>query len=103
MSKIANKAGNADNDASKNANNDVSINKIMMGQRARAARRPEVRTTMHPRFASLYTNAQSLVNKMSEMRAIAVINNPDILIITETWTNEAISDEYLNIRGYDVV
>ena len=51
----------------------------------------------------LYTNAQSLVNKIDEMRVIVAITNPDILIITETWTNESVSNEYLSISGYDVI
>ena len=51
----------------------------------------------------LYTNAQSLVNKIDEMRAIVAINNPDILIITETWTNESVSNDLLCISGYDVI
>ena len=51
----------------------------------------------------LYTNAQSLVNKVNEMKAVTAINNPDLLIVTETWTNEAIADEYLNIDGYDII
>ena len=51
----------------------------------------------------LYTNTQSLVNKIEEMRLIVADNKPDILIITKTWTNETISDNYLNIDGYDVI
>ena len=31
----------------------------------------------------LYTNAQRIVNKMDEMKAIVAITNPDILIITD--------------------
>ena len=45
----------------------------------------------------LYTNAQSLVNKISEMRVVVSINNPDDLIVTETWTNETVSNNYLSI------
>ena len=51
----------------------------------------------------LYTNAKSLVNKINEMRAVVAINNPDILIVTETSTNESISNEYLGINGYDII
>ena len=49
---------NADNEAFRDANRDASNLDI------------------------LYTNAQSLVNKIEELRAIMAINNPDILIIT---------------------
>ena len=51
----------------------------------------------------LYTNAQSLVNKMNEMKVVVTINNPDIIIVTETWTNESIADAHLNIEGYDII
>ena len=37
----------------------------------------------------LYTNAQSLVNKVNEMKAVTAINNPDLIIVTETWTNDS--------------
>ena len=51
----------------------------------------------------LYTNAQSLVNKVNELKAITAINNPDLIIVTETWTNESITNQLLDIDGYDVV
>ena len=53
-------------------------------------------------LALLYTNAQSLVNKINELRIIVAINNPDIVVITETWTNESILDDFLGINGYDL-
>ena len=37
------------------------------------------------------------------MRAIAVLNNPNILIITETWTNKSVADDFLSIGGYDII
>ena len=51
----------------------------------------------------LFMNAQSIGNKMDELRAIAVINKPDILAITETWTNDAIADAFVCIDGYELV
>ena len=51
----------------------------------------------------LYTNAQSLVNKVNELRIITAINNPDIIIITETWTNDSISNDFLGINGYELI
>ena len=62
-----------------------------------------VRDTKRSFLNVLYTNAQSIVNKIDEMRAIVAINNPDILIITETWTNESVSNDLLCISGYDVI
>ena len=51
----------------------------------------------------LYTNAQSLVNKIDEMRVIVANNKPDVLIITETWTNDSVSNDYLRIPEYDII
>ena len=51
----------------------------------------------------LYTNAQSVVNKIEEMKAVASIYNPGIIILTETWTNETVSNEYLRINGYEII
>ena len=30
-------------------------------------------------------------------------NEPDVIGITETWTNEAISDDFLKIGGYELI
>ena len=73
------------------ANSDVTNSNVAGGDRTRT--KP---------LALLYTNAQSLVNKMNELKTIA-INNPDIVVITETWTNNSISDDFLNINGYDLI
>ena len=51
----------------------------------------------------LYTNAQSVVNKIEEMKAVASIYNPDVIILTETWTNDSVSNEYLSINGYEII
>ena len=36
----------------------------------------------------LYTNAQSIVNKMGELQVVASLKQPDIIAITETWTDQ---------------
>ena len=54
-------------------------------------------------FAILYTNAQSLVNKIAELRVIVNVNSPNIIVITELWTNDSISDEYLIVGGYNII
>ena len=88
----------ADRDANRDANRDVND----ADRDVNSANNDADGDTVNS-ISVLYTNAQSLVNKMSEMRAIATINDPDILIVTETWTNEAISNEYLGIGGYDII
>ena len=50
-----------------------------------------------------YTNARSVINKMSELRAIITDLTPDIVAVSETWTNESITNSNLNIYGYSIV
>ena len=88
----------ANNDASRRTDNDASQKK---GRDAnRDARRNAGRDANNDasNLDILYTNTQSLVNKIEEMRALMAINNPNITIITETWTNDL-----LNINGYDII
>ena len=51
----------------------------------------------------LFMNAQSVGNKMDELRALVSMNKPDILAITETWTNDLIADAFLQIDGYEMI
>ena len=51
----------------------------------------------------LYSNAQSVINKIEELRAVVSIKRPDVIALTETWTNDDISDDYLNIDGYELM
>ena len=50
-----------------------------------------------------FFNAQSVVRKMDELRAIATSEKPDIIAITETWANESIGDAHLKIDGYEII
>ena len=51
----------------------------------------------------LYSNVQSVVRKMDELRAVLALEKPDVIALTETWTNESIDDSYLWIEGYNLV
>ena len=51
----------------------------------------------------LYTNAQSVVNKMAELKVVSSMKRPDVIAVTESWTNEEISDDFLCIEGYELV
>ena len=51
----------------------------------------------------MYTNARSIVNKIQELRLYAHTNNPDIIAITESWTNSSITNQYLDIPNYTIV
>ena len=47
----------------------------------------------------LFTNAQSIINKMNEARAVVSMLQPDVFAITETWANDEIGTELLHIDG----
>ena len=50
----------------------------------------------------LYTNAQSIVNKINELRSVVYDMKPDLVLIDESWTHKKITKAYLNIDGYDL-
>ncbi len=50
----------------------------------------------------LYTNAQSINNKIAELTAVSMDLAPDLILITESWTNNLITDASLQIPGYDL-
>ena len=49
-----------------------------------------------------FTNAQSIMNKMNEVRAVMATIDPDVFAVTEAWTNDEIGDDLLNIQGYEL-
>ena len=51
----------------------------------------------------MYTNARSIVNKIDELKSFVHTTDPDIVCITEAWTNSSISNHYLNIPGFQLV
>ena len=51
----------------------------------------------------LYTNAQSVIRKMDELRSIVEMRRPNVIALTETWTNEDIDDGFLSINGYELI
>ena len=48
----------------------------------------------------LYTYARSLKNKLSEFGAIVSIENPDMIAVTETWTNSELNKAEFELPGY---
>ena len=54
----------------------------------------------HTGLKCLYTNACSLLNKMSELRHRADSCNADIIAITETWASDELTDAEFAIDGY---
>ena len=51
----------------------------------------------------LYTNAQSIIKKMEELRAVVVMKKPDIVALTETWTDADIDNNFLHISDYEIL
>ncbi len=51
----------------------------------------------------MYCNAQSIVKKVDELSCAASEHRPDIILLTETWCHQDISDAFLSIDGYELV
>ena len=52
------------------------------------------------RIKVVFMNAQSICNKMDELRVVAAEDEPDILAICETWTNDTVGNAVLGINDY---
>jgi hypothetical protein len=50
----------------------------------------------------LYTNAQSVFNKLDELKVTAALEEPDVILLTETWCGPHISNAELTIPGYQL-
>jgi Reverse transcriptase (RNA-dependent DNA polymerase)/Endonuclease-reverse transcriptase len=50
----------------------------------------------------LYINAQSILSKVDELACIANDVKPDLILLTESWCREEISNAFLQIPGYDM-
>ena len=51
----------------------------------------------------MYGNARSVVNKIDELRALVVDAQPDIVCITESWSNESHTNVFFKLDGYDLI
>ena len=51
----------------------------------------------------MYLNAQSIIRKMNELRVVVDLKKPDLIALTETWTNDDIDDNYVKIDGYELI
>ena len=50
-----------------------------------------------------YINCQSLINKRAELRVMINNLNPDIICLTECWTNDTIENGLLMIENYELI
>ena len=48
-------------------------------------------------------NARSIVNKQKELEMTVIEENLDLVVITETWLSNKISDEEISINGYTLI
>ena len=51
----------------------------------------------------LYTNCQSVINKRPELRATVSETKPDLICLTECWTNDTVDNEILGIENFELV
>ena len=51
----------------------------------------------------MYTNIRSVVNKIDELKIYASLTQPDIIAITETWTNYSVSNHFLTLPNYAII
>jgi hypothetical protein len=51
----------------------------------------------------IHLNTRSLLPNISEMRLLAVKTNAKIIAISETWLDETVTDNEINIPGYSVI
>ena len=54
-------------------------------------------------MTAVYTNAQSILKKLDELRCYAAEKRPDVIMLTKTWTNSTIDDDFLKIHGYETI
>ena len=52
------------------------------------------------RMKVIFMNAQSICNKIDELKVVVAENEPDILAICETWTNDNVGNAVLGIEDY---
>ena len=57
----------------------------------------------HKNLNIMYTNAHSIVNKINELRLYILSVKPEIIAVTESWTNDSITEQYLSIPNYSLI
>ena len=51
----------------------------------------------------MFLNAQSVCNKIDELRVLVASETPDIVALCETWTNETHGEALFMIDNYEIV
>ena len=50
----------------------------------------------------MYSNVQSVFNKLNELASYVADENPDFILLTETWCNGSINNAALVLPGYQL-
>jgi hypothetical protein len=74
------------------------MDRRQQGQDGRQPGQPA--TDKIPTIKIWYTNERSIYGKLNELNATTVADDPDIILLTETWCNSEISNSELAIDGY---
>ena len=48
----------------------------------------------------MYLNARSIKSKLNELEILARENNPDLILVTESWCSSEITNSELSIENY---
>ena len=51
----------------------------------------------------MYCNARSLLNKLEELKILCVDEQPDFILINETWGYKELDNAFFSIPGFEVV
>ena len=52
-------------------------------------------------FPQIYfSNVRSMINKVDEITNLILLNSFDIIVITESWLNSDVTDNYVSQSGY---
>jgi hypothetical protein len=69
------------------------------GNRREAASPP----TPSEELKVLYTNAQSIVGKIDELCSVSCELDLDLILVTESWCNDQITNAFLSVPGYELI
>ena len=67
------------------------------------AKRVGMYPTSGKSYRILYSNAQSVIKKIEELKATVCDMQPDIIALCETWTNDDHTSAFLSIPGYSII
>ena len=70
------------------------------GQEEKGSKQRGIPGSIQQTLNIVYLNAKSLISKINDLEVLVNEQNPDIILITETWLNRDISNSILQLEGY---